>query len=69
MLAAARKPRLAALLCGTAEAVPFVERRFPIQLSTVRFPKTFSPYCSSEAAGPAIFDTQPDFERRAHDMS
>ena len=40
---------------------PIVKRRFPIRLSTVRFAKTLSCYCSSGAARPAIFDTQPDF--------
>jgi hypothetical protein len=65
----AKSPDWPRVFCGTAEAVPFVERRFPIQLSTVRFPKTFSPYCSSEAAAPAIFDTQPDLARLSHDMS
>jgi hypothetical protein len=50
-------------VCGTAEAVPFVKRRFPIWLSTVRFAKTFRCYCSSGAPRPAIFYTQPDFRR------
>ena len=63
------KPSLAAAVCGTAEAVPFVERGFPIQLSTDRFAKTLSPYCNSGAARPAIFDIQPDFGKRVHDTS
>jgi hypothetical protein len=38
-----------ASLCtkGTPSAVPFVERRFPIQLRTLRFAETPSPYGSS----------------------